>query len=227
VTELVVDWESLFSKVCSRGATQLTYGLPEQWVTAELYAELMRGTSEHSIKPFRFEVPYYTTCPVIEPKGGKPVKWADLCLHHEASNQWWWFELKVRRIRKDPKSVRLGALRAFRRDIAALLYFNLKETAKVWRDPGKGSDIWYIHTDLIEHQGRLESGSHRAVTAYLQVGEHIDTTVWKQETLDKELGSWVRYHCPQEAKPAPPVRTYQVGNHGLAICEWPLTGTSG
>ena len=231
------DWQALFSAVCDRGQAAFEWGFIEPWIHAELYTELKRQAASNGWEPFPIEVPYVTAYPVRLPRkesrdwrkdGG--VKWADLCLRSKEANTWYWIEFKVRnaRFERGIQKLALAARDAFRKDIVALMGFDINSTADIWTN----LDTYTVAYGefLTPHAGSIRSRKHRFAAAFLQLWGKLDLALWSENTLLQEIDNWFSYRnagtgrhdtCPQI-----PVQSFVIGGHSLVVCEWTAVGRS-
>lgn len=228
------DWFDVFSTVCVRGQEALKWDIPEAWVHAELYAELRKRERSSGWMPFFTEVPYVTVYPVQLPKKTNrdwkvagAVKWVDLCLRSKTRNAWCWFEFKVRHIRKDKRHQK-AALDAFRKDVVALMGFDLHKTADIWIEPDRYTRAYWLK-DLRPCAEGLRSGRHHLVAAFLQLDSELDLTIWGKKILTEQIRDWFSYRNKQadRHRTLPEINIKNsvqslTGKHSLLVCEWSL-----
>lgn len=90
---LVTLAHTSLSSVLERRSLALLWGLPEQSVHAELFAEFSTRSSNSGWIPIPEEVPYLTYLPVSLPSNRDwkklgAMKWFDLCLHSPDRRNW-------------------------------------------------------------------------------------------------------------------------------------------
>lgn len=229
------DWHQVFEQVCRRGQTTLEWGLPEQWVQAELFASLLSMTRDTGWKPLSTEVPYLTYYPVFLPKPATrdwrqdgAIKWVDLCLRHETHNSWCWLELKARRCgdedRRD-ESTR-SALSALAKDYVGLHGLDPRKTADLWQRPDNLTKAYWFETELAPIANDLRKGTHYFVSAYLQLNQRMDPEHISPDTAMERIQSWFHWRAGKSTwnkhdVPNPSIHTTPVltGGHGLMLCQ--------
>jgi hypothetical protein len=230
----VVNWFDVFGVVCNRGHEALEWGLPEPWIHAELYVELKKRTSSTGWEPFSKEVPYVTFYPVQLPKkGGRDwkssgaVKWVDLCLYAADSKAWCWFEFKVRHAGQGPRELQAArsARDAFRKDVVALVGLDVDRTADTWEQPDNYTTAYWFETLLKHRASDVRAGNHHFVSAFLQLGGSLNSDLWTQQALTKEINAWLAHRQNAAdrdgACPAITISFSNVaGQHALVVCTW-------
>jgi len=228
------DIVQAFKAVCSRDTGALLWGNPEPWIHAELFAEFKKQSQFSGWVPFDVEVPYVTNYPVQIPKPSNrdwklqgAVKWVDLCLHTMNGNQWCWFEFKVRHAGELERAQKaaLEARDAFRKDIVALLGFDANATGDIWQEYDFFTTAYWFESILKPHINEVRVGKHHFISAFLQLGGEMDTEIWSQDAIRKQVYSWQAYRCKQrgaelnESKNLK-ITSCPIGYHWLILVEW-------
>ncbi len=236
-----IDWRSLFEAVCRRGGVQLQWGLPEQWVHAELYAELWRRRGVLLWDPLPNEVPYVTWVPVRRPRGDAwtrdgAVKWVDLCLRSTRENAWCWVELKVRHA-GDPtrhQEADRSALDAVKKDLAALVGFDPQRTARAWANPDVNTKAHWFRTLLGPHVDAVGGGRHMFVVAYLELlSSGMNGDLWDRKKVLHGVEASLQNRNREIDEPIvlpSDIKYSQTsgvgGEHTLVVWEWGLAQSS-
>lgn len=187
------DWATLLEEILERGPECFAWELPEGWFHAELYAKLKSFADSGNWNIFPSEIPYVTFCPVIKPRDERPVKWVDLCLQAKSLDAWSWFELKVRHIGAENNKEKASrqARDAFRKDVAGLVGFDCKETAKLWGESKPKSNFYSRHVGSKQAE-TLSRSSHHFAGAFVQLDGSLEPEVrWEKEALRKEIENTV------------------------------------
>lgn len=228
------NWLEAFDKVCRRGEKTLEWGLPEQWVHAELFAALKEASPRSGWTPFSTELPYLTHYPVALPKAKNrdwrqkgAIKWADLCLTNSEHNSWCWFELKVRHTGSGARESTgaYSALDAVAKDYVGLCGFDPKETGSIWMDPDQFTKAYWFEEILGPHANNLPYATHCFASAYLQIGSSMNETIIDRNLVQERINSWFAWRSKNSKHNAAipdPVFTFTsslVGGHSLLICE--------
>lgn len=205
------NWLKIFEEVCERGhkGGALNWGLPEQWVHAELYGEFKKQMRVNGWQPLSNEVPYITFYPVHLPKKRQwwrdgAVKWIDICLNASKINEWYWFEFKVRHAGPFDRrrKTALDACNAFRKDVVALMGFDIDRTVATWLDPDQYTKAYYLD-DLKSSARDLRLNRHHFVAVFLQIGQsnqkiELDPKIWDRTNLKKQIDNWI--DCREQAR---------------------------
>jgi len=223
-----------FCKICARDNGALLWGNPEPWVHAELYAEFNSRAQSSGWVPFREEVPYVTRYPVQKPKPSNrdwksagAVKYIDLCLRSATRNGWLWLECKVRHADwsgLDRKKASEDALNAYRKDIVALLGFDVKTTADTWENPDPYTWAYWFESVLKPCAKDLVPGTHHFLSALLQLGGSLDEDIWSEENIVKQVNSWKASRCKERGEVFHEVRSLtlsskSIENHWLVLSQ--------
>lgn len=227
------NWSELLEAVCARDSGALRWGLPEQWVNAELFAEMNRRSSRSGWIPLPQEVPYVTHAPATLPRARDwrvegAIKWVDLCLHSPARDAWYWLELKVRHAGLDDRKgqARTSGLDALKKDVAALAAFDPELTAQCWLDPDESTKIHWANRLLAPNAKSLRSATHKFAVLYLELCSDDDNIKWDKESVMTACGKWLAYRCShlpnRAAFPAISFSTRRIGpeSHSLTILDW-------
>jgi hypothetical protein len=228
------DIVQAFNTACSRDKGALMWGNPEPWVHAELYAEFKKQAPDSSWKPFDTEVPYVTAYPVQIPKTSNrdwisegAVKWVDLCLQVDISNDWCWFEFKVRHAGETHrnKKAALEARDVFRKDIVALMGFDANATADIWKSPDYYTTAYWFESALKPYTEKLRLGNHHFVSAFLQLGGNLDEEIWNKEAIVEQVNFWKAHRGKHRGEKSSEVdylnvSCSQIGSHWLVSVEW-------
>jgi len=220
--------------VCCRDNGALTWGNPEPWVHAELFAEFSRQSGNSGWIPFDTEVPYVTYYPVQIPKPSNrdwksagAMKWIDLCLRSTNSDDWYWFEFKVRHAgsKERANKAALEARDAFRKDIVALLGFNPNATADAWSNPDYFTTAYWFESTLRPYIGKLRLGNHYFISAFLQLGGDLNDEIWSREALIEQVNAWKAHRCKQRGEVFRKSENLKIsstllGNNWLISVEW-------
>ncbi len=188
-----------FTRICSLENGALLWGNPEPWVHAELFAEYHRTQHETGWIPFATEVPYVTRYPFQLPKitgrdwihdGG--VKWIDLCLRNGDYTEWYWFELKVQHAEETFGLANASekALGVYKKDVVALLGFDIEKTATIWKDPDGPTKAYWFEKTLKPYAEQLKSGNHHFVSAFLQLKGNFDEDIWCEKNILIKIDAW-------------------------------------
>jgi len=224
----------VFTSVCNRGNGALKWGNPEPWVHAELFAEFEAQAQNTGWIPFPTEVPYVTLYPIQIPKPSNrdwksigAVKWVDLCLRSEEPNEWCWFEFKVRHTGTSQRADKaaMEARDVFRKDIVALLGFDVNATADIWENPDYFTAAYWFESTLKPHTKKLRLGNHHFICAFLQLSGDLNKAIWSKEDMIEQVNSWKAHRCRQrgekfcESGPLK-VSSSPIGDHWLVFVEW-------
>lgn len=228
------DWPEVFEQVCRRGEKTLEWGLPEQWVHAELFSALKEASAENEWVPFPTELPYLTYYPVALPKKLSSnweqhgaVKWADLSLRNDVRNTWCWLELKVRHAgcgSRESLAANL-ALDAFAKDYVGLCGFDALRTASIWADLDKFTKAYWFDEVLGPHSKKLVEAKHYFVSIYLQLNRDLDEKIFSEFSVKKRIESWFnrRMEASNHKRLLPETsvvyRSPIFSNHALVICQ--------
>jgi hypothetical protein len=224
----------VFSKLCARDNGALLWGNPEPWIHAELYAEFNARAQNSGWIPFREEIPYVTRYPVQKPRPSNrdwksvgAVKYVDSCLRASTGTGWLWLECKVRHGNwsgLDEKKASGSALDAYRKDIVALLGFDVKATADIWEKPDSYTWAYWFEPVLKPHVEELLSGRHHFFSAFLQLSSSLDGDIWSRENIVRQVDSWKAGRCKgrgdifHETRDLT-VTTRSIGKHWLVLAE--------
>jgi len=232
----------VFTKICTRDNGALLWGYPEEWVHAELYALFNAQAKSSGWIPFREEVPYVTRYPVVLPKPSNrdwksagAVKWVDLCLRSTKGNSWLWLECKARHADwsgLDRKKASKGALDAYRKDVVALLGFDVRATADTWENPDGYTRAYWFEPVLKPYAKDLLPGTHHFFSAFLQLGGHLDEDFWSEEKIIQQVNSWKAGRCKERGEVFCEVRnltlsSQAIGNHWLVLSQSTEEASSG
>lgn len=228
-----LNWLEKISIVCAKGGEALKWDTPEPWFHAELFGVFNREAPLSGWKPFDFEVPYRTFYPVQQTKGDAwkttgAEKWVDLCLHSAASNEWYWFEFKVRHWRElDTQQFAVSAQLAFCKDVVALIGFYRESTAKIWNDYDGHTTAY--KSRLTPYAADLARGKHHFVTAFVQLrlGQssiRLDPGLWDEQPLSAAIGRTLAdegkasgYTC---ARPNFVLDKLERDGYSIVVCQW-------
>jgi hypothetical protein len=228
------NWNTAFENLCSRGEKTLEWGLPEQWVHAELFAVLSTSSKETCWKPFRTEIPYLTYYPVTLPKANSrdwrregAIKWVDICLRHTLKNSWCWFELKVRHAGNSGREdIGSKAVRdAFAKDYVGLCGLDFSLTASVWTDPDQWTKEYWFEKELSPKAKNLRRGTHHFLSAYLQLDSDVDCKIFSESSIRERIETWFQWRVKESLhKRSLPKTTIQYaaqlpGGHSLVLCQ--------
>jgi hypothetical protein len=222
-------WKSAFESVCRRGDGALQWGLPEPWIHAELFAELSQMAPQTGMAPIAHEVPDVTHCPVVIPKRRDlatrgAVKWVDLCLHSEDKTQYLWFEFKIRHAGRSEREEQADAssMDAVRKDIAALIGFDLALTEETWRNPDGATKSHWMPTVLGPLVDSLPITTHHFVMAYIKLDGELDPGLWNQASISKAVSKWLPKRSKVAVLPdmAVGITDGIAGRHSLMLAEW-------
>ena len=224
----------VFNKICTRDNGALLWGNPEPWVHAELYAEFNARAESSGWIPFREEVPYVTRYPVQKPKSSNrdwkslgAVKYVDLCLRSTKRNSWLWLECKVRHADwsgLDRKKASEDALNAYRKDVVALLGFDMRATANTWENPDPYTRAYWFEPVLKPYAKDLLRGTHHFLSAFLQLCGSLDEDFWSKENIVKQVNYWKAGRCKERGEVFHEVRnltlsSQPIGNHWLVLSQ--------
>lgn len=123
----------------------------------------------------------------------------------------------------------LQARDAFRKDVAALIGFDIQLTADAWVEPDSYTIAYWFEEVLKPKSQSLHSGKHQFAAAFLQLeGEH-DPMVWDKKLLLEKIRDWFSYRGKQTGNHStfPDISFVSSvqplsGNHALLVCEWSL-----
>ena len=198
-----------FETILSHNEDALRWGNPEPWVHAELYAEFKRQAPHTGWEPFYTEVPYVTAYPVQLPKTSNrdwisegAVKWIDLCLQSDTNNDWCWFEFKVRHPREayGRRKAASEARDAFRKDIVALMGFDVNATANIWGSPDDYTTAYWFEDTLKPYTEKLRLGNHQFVSAFLQLGSTLEEELWSKEAIIEQVNMWKTHRSTHKGR---------------------------
>jgi hypothetical protein len=224
----------VFNAISTRNEGALGWGNPEPWVHAELYAEFKRQAPHTGWVPFDTEVPYVTAYPVQIPKTSNrdwvlegAVKWVDLCLQSDISNDWCWFEFKVRHPGETHRSHKaaIEARDVFRKDVVALIGFDADATADIWESPDYYTTAYWFESALKPYTEKLRLGHHHFISAFLQLGGDLDEEIWSREAIKDQVNYWKSHRCRQRSEEFSEsdhlkVSSSQIGNYWLICVDW-------
>jgi hypothetical protein len=233
------NWLDVFEAVCSRGGDALYWGLPEPWVHAELYAELLKTSPSTAWLPLSTEVPYVTFSPVQLPKTSNrdwrevgAVKWVDMRLHSADHNAWCWFEFKARPAGAGERRTKasLEARHAFKKDIAALVAFDAELTSRAWSDPDEYARAYWFADILTPHADKIVTGKHYCVAAFLQIGGELEEDVLSQPAVAEQARRWLASRVSRTRFDIGWPSDYRMTSHlleqqdcSLLVCQWPAS----
>lgn len=202
----MVDILPALADVLRSADGQLAWGMPEQWIQAELFAALTRSLAPTDTwEVVRTELPYFTVSPVVTPSGtmAKDVesrepgghKWIDLCVRSKAGDAYVWIDLKVRSAAfgQDPMAQRASALAAYKHDLGALAGMDVPCTARMWRSPPPAIKAYWTKEFIEAHADRLEAARQRYVAVFVQIeggvaGQHG----WGKDEIGGAAKAWAR-----------------------------------
>lgn len=194
------------SSIIERNSLALLWGLPEQWIHAELFAEFSARSSSSGWVPIPEEVPYLTYLPVSLPakrdwKNLGAMKWIDLCLHSPDRRNWAWLELKVRHagVKERRQKAEKEALHAMKKDVVALMGFDQEKTACDWENPGDDTKIHWAERLLKPHALAIRNGQHHFMTLYLQLDDTPNFKIWNQEAIAHSIKNWFEHRDGQSS----------------------------
>lgn len=228
------SWSECFDNILSLDRRALEWGLPETWVHAELYADLMSKKEVTGGEPLPTEIPYVTLFPVMPGRGvnARPdgiVKWSDLCLHTEDFSSWCWIELKVRHV-GEPEAAPLAAKRArdgFRKDVVALQGFIPAKTETIWACPNDSA--FYYSKRLIQLANHIHCAKHHFVAILIQLNGKLDETIWAEKAVSDEINKWRTYRLRAVGDASslanqtlPQSVRHPVHGHEILLYEWSL-----
>lgn len=228
------DWPRAFEEACQRSEGTLDWGLPEQWVHAELFRALRKRSETTGWEPFSTELPYLTYYPVSLPKSTHrdwrqdgAIKWVDLCLYNATENAWCWFELKVRHAghgsRRDSSAA--AALDAVVKDYVGLCGFDAASTSAIWTEPDQLTKAYWFDELLLPYADRLENATHHFTSAFLQIANEIDPDILSDSGVQARIRTWVQWRSKQSDHhvviPETTVTRHSSlsGGHSLLICQ--------
>jgi hypothetical protein len=198
-------WIKAFEQSVKRGGDgALEWGLPEAWLHAELYSALKASSKSTGWLPFPTEVPYFTNCPVYPQKGFRGgVKWVDLCLQNSQSNEWCWFELKVRHVGLGDREHRaaISARDSLKKDVVGLMGLDVLKTQQTWLNPQPHVKSHIITTHLSDKATLLTDFKNHFVTAFLQLdSNNCDQKIWSEEVLRDQIHKWAAHRGLEKVK---------------------------
>ena len=228
------------SAILERKSLALLWGLPEQWVHAELFAELSARSSNSGWIPIPEEVPYLTYLPVSLPakrdwKNLGAMKWIDLCLHSADRRNWAWLELKVRHagVEERRSKAERDALHAMKKDVVALMGFDREETARAWEVPDEDTKIHWAERLLKPYAKAIRNGQHSFMTLYLQLNDAPNLDIWNQDAIAHAIKSWFQHRDGESSVvnkfPKTAIHEFEIETnelHSLTSVTWTLEGNN-
>jgi len=229
-----INWLKTFKNICKRDKGALEWGLPEQWIHAELFSELKKQSDVNNWVPFPDEVPYITFCPVKLPKKTNrdwikigAVKYVDICLKNKDLTEFLWFEFKVRNIiyNKNFLKANFESRDAFKKDVASLIGFDKELTAKTWESPDPFTKSYKFDLLLKDNFKKILKAKHKFVSCYLHLNCNMEDKIWDEKELKKNIFNWYSLrtkYCHKKVRfPEIKIKSYKDfynGKHSLIIC---------
>lgn len=231
-----INWLEIFKNVCKKDNGALDWGLPEQWVHAELFSELKRQSNTNNWEPFSDEVPYITFYPVNLPKLTNrdwkkigAVKYVDLCLKSIDLIEFLWFEFKVRNItyHKNLFQANFESRDTYKKDIVSLIGFSKELTSNIWKIQDTYTKSYKYDFILKDQFENILKAKHKFISCYLHLYSDLDDEIWNERKLKNTIFDWCSYRIKESfnkiAFPEIKLKYYKnfcKEKHSLIICKW-------